>query len=95
MSLPANWEAKGKSWDAVAQAPSGTGPWIMQGFVPRERAELNAIPGAPPRLEQPPSVCPFAPRCPQVRPACQAALPPVVQSGPGRRVACVLEVATA
>ncbi|WP_028029213.1 ABC transporter ATP-binding protein [Gemmobacter nectariphilus] len=56
---------------------------------------LDAIPGAPPTLEQPPSACPFAPRCPQVRPACHAALPPVVQSGPGRRVACVLEAATA
>ncbi|WP_035025257.1 ABC transporter substrate-binding protein [Gemmobacter nectariphilus] len=45
MSSPANWEAKGKSWDAVAQAPSGTGPWIMQSFVPRERAELTPFAG--------------------------------------------------
>ena len=40
MSSPANWEALGKSWDAVAEKPSGTGPWIMESFVPRERAEL-------------------------------------------------------
>lgn len=42
MSSPANWEAQGKSWEAVAQKPSGTGPWKMEsGFTPRERAELT------------------------------------------------------
>ena len=43
LSSPANWEKLGKSWDAVAQKPSGTGPWKMEnGFKPRERAELTA-----------------------------------------------------
>ncbi|MBY5866397.1 ABC transporter substrate-binding protein [Rhizobium leguminosarum] len=42
MSSPANWDAQGKSWDAVAQKPSGTGPWKMEsGFTPRERVELT------------------------------------------------------
>lgn len=42
MSSPAQWEALGKSWDAFAQKPSGTGPWKMEsGFKPRERAELT------------------------------------------------------
>ncbi|RYC30319.1 ABC transporter substrate-binding protein [Lichenibacterium minor] len=42
LSSPANWVAQGKSWDAVAQHPSGTGPWKMEhGFVPRQRAELT------------------------------------------------------
>ena len=40
MSSPMNWEAPGKSWDAVAEKPSGTGPWVLESFVPRERAEL-------------------------------------------------------
>ncbi|WP_298957573.1 ABC transporter substrate-binding protein [uncultured Methylobacterium sp.] len=40
MSSPANWEKLGKSWEAVAKAPSGTGPWKLTGFVPRERAEF-------------------------------------------------------
>ncbi len=40
MSSPANWEKLGKSWEAVAKTPSGTGPWKLTGFVPRERAEL-------------------------------------------------------
>lgn len=42
ISSPMNWEKQGKSWDAVAQKPSGTGPWKMEsGFTPRERAELT------------------------------------------------------
>jgi peptide/nickel transport system substrate-binding protein len=40
MSSPANWEAQGKSWEAVAAHPSGTGPWKLEAFVPRERADL-------------------------------------------------------
>ncbi len=45
MSSPANWEKQGKSWDNVAKSPSGTGPWRLTGFVPRERAELVPNPG--------------------------------------------------
>jgi ABC-type transport system substrate-binding protein len=42
ISSPANWEAQGRSWDKVAQKPSGTGPWKLEnGFTPRERAELT------------------------------------------------------
>ena len=41
MSSPANWEALGKDWGEVAKKPSGTGPWMLTGFVPRERAELT------------------------------------------------------
>ena len=40
MSSKANWEALGKDWEQVAAKPSGTGPWMMESFVPRERAEL-------------------------------------------------------
>ena len=40
MSSPANWEAEGKDWEKVAAHPSGTGPWKLETFVPRERAEL-------------------------------------------------------
>ena len=40
MSSPAQWEKLGKSWDAFAKTPSGTGPWKLTSFVPRERAEL-------------------------------------------------------
>ena len=39
-SSPANWDKLGKSWEAVAKSPSGTGPWKLVSFTPRERAEL-------------------------------------------------------
>lgn len=40
MSSPAQWEKVGKSWEAFAKTPSGTGPWKLTAFVPRERAEM-------------------------------------------------------
>jgi peptide/nickel transport system substrate-binding protein len=40
MSSPARWEEMGRSWAKVADKPSGTGPWILERLVPRERAEL-------------------------------------------------------
>ena len=40
MSSPAQWEKLGKSWDAFAKTPSGTGPWKLTVFMPRERAEM-------------------------------------------------------
>jgi peptide/nickel transport system ATP-binding protein len=58
-------------------------------------SRLDAIPGAPPTLEEAPTSCPFAPRCPSVRPACREALPPVIRTGAGRSVACILEEETA
>ncbi len=50
---------------------------------------LDAIPGAPPPLDVKPDACPFAPRCPLAEARCRAALPPVHQIGPRRRVACI------
>jgi peptide/nickel transport system substrate-binding protein len=45
MSSPAQWEKLGKSWEAFARTPSGTGPWRLALFVPRERAELVPFAG--------------------------------------------------
>jgi peptide/nickel transport system substrate-binding protein len=45
MSSPAQWEKLGKSWEAFAKTPSGTGPWQLTAFQPRERAELSPFPG--------------------------------------------------
>jgi peptide/nickel transport system substrate-binding protein len=39
-SSPAQFDKVGKNWDEFAKAPSGTGPWKLDKFVPRERAEL-------------------------------------------------------
>ncbi len=40
MSSPAQWEKLGRSWDAFAKQPAGTGPWKLTLFAPRERAEM-------------------------------------------------------
>lgn len=44
MSSPAAFEAAG-SWDAFLQAPSGTGPFRVSEYVPRERAVLVPFDG--------------------------------------------------
>ncbi|WP_216821734.1 ABC transporter substrate-binding protein [Uliginosibacterium sp. TH139] len=40
MSSPVQWNAVGKSWDAFLPKASGTGPWKLQTYTPRERAVL-------------------------------------------------------
>jgi peptide/nickel transport system substrate-binding protein len=40
MSSPARFEAMGRDWTKVAEKPSGTGPWMLDKFVPRTRVEL-------------------------------------------------------
>jgi peptide/nickel transport system substrate-binding protein len=40
-SSPAQWEKVGRDWRAFAANPSGTGPFKMARFVPRERAEYE------------------------------------------------------
>ncbi|MDP2355700.1 MAG: ABC transporter substrate-binding protein [Beijerinckiaceae bacterium] len=40
ISSPAQWEKVGKNWQEFAKTPSGTGPWRLVNFTPRERAEL-------------------------------------------------------
>lgn len=42
---------------------------------------LAAIPGAPPRLSDPPAGCAFAPRCPHASDECRAAPPPLRTHG--------------
>jgi len=36
-----NFEKVGKDWQAYRKSPSGTGPWKMKSWKPRERAELE------------------------------------------------------
>jgi peptide/nickel transport system ATP-binding protein len=55
----------------------------------RRGEPLEAIPGAPPRLDQLPVGCAFAPRCTLVEPICQSAEVPNVTIGPGRSARCV------
>jgi peptide/nickel transport system ATP-binding protein len=49
---------------------------------------LSAIPGSPPDISALPPGCAFAPRCSKAEPACNAGLPPMIRSSPGREVLC-------
>lgn len=40
MSSPARWQSVGRNWDAFLKSPSGTGPFKLESYVPRERAVL-------------------------------------------------------
>jgi peptide/nickel transport system ATP-binding protein len=60
------------------------------GSLPRigDTAPKQGLGGAPPNLAAPPPGCRFHPRCPLAMPVCREQSPPLVQVGPGRRVAC-------
>ncbi|HAB17683.1 MAG TPA: ABC transporter ATP-binding protein [Verrucomicrobiota bacterium] len=51
---------------------------------------LHAIPGTVPSPGQWPPGCRFAPRCSMAKPDCDAALPELLETSPGRRVRCPL-----
>ncbi|HEX9463492.1 MAG TPA: ABC transporter substrate-binding protein [Alphaproteobacteria bacterium] len=40
IASPAQWEKVGRDWQAFRRNPSGTGPWRLKEFIPRQRAEL-------------------------------------------------------
>lgn len=50
---------------------------------------LEAIPGAPPRLDQMPIGCSFAPRCKQFSQACSVDAIPLIELGQSHHVRCV------
>jgi len=51
---------------------------------------LASIPGTPPRLDEMPPGCRFAPRCPDAFERCAAERPPAYPLGPRRETACFL-----
>jgi oligopeptide transport system ATP-binding protein len=53
------------------------------------RTRLVPISGNPPDLRWVPPGCPFAPRCPYHRPACDEQVPPLIPVGPDRVSACI------
>jgi peptide/nickel transport system ATP-binding protein len=55
-----------------------------------ERQRLATIPGTVPKLINPAPGCRFAARCAFVRDECRTATPPLVETAPGHKVACVL-----
>jgi oligopeptide/dipeptide ABC transporter ATP-binding protein len=65
--------------------------------VPRldaaRRARLHPIEGAPPNMLQPPSACPFQPRCRYEVDLSRQQVPQLVEIEPGHKVACFNPVA--
>jgi oligopeptide/dipeptide ABC transporter ATP-binding protein len=58
-------------------------------------ARLQAIPGRPPQLVDPPAGCRFAPRCPYAQPQCRLEAPPLVEAEPGHWYRCWYPVSSA
>jgi oligopeptide/dipeptide ABC transporter ATP-binding protein len=60
--------------------------------VPRldatRRVKLQAIEGAPRDMLQPPSACPFQPRCRYEVDLSRKEVPPLVEIEPGHKLAC-------
>ena len=65
---------------------------LLEAFPDIEDPErlLVSIPGTPPRLDQIPIGCRFAPRCPSAFDRCHQELPPSYVLGPQREAACFL-----
>ncbi|WP_245721466.1 dipeptide ABC transporter ATP-binding protein [Nocardia crassostreae] len=65
----------------------------LLGSIPRmdgpARAPLIPIEGAPPAMHALPPGCSFAPRCPIAVDDCRAAEPPLEDTDPGHRAACI------
>ncbi len=55
---------------------------------PNIRRKRLLLPGDIPNPINPPSGCPFHPRCPDARPACAQVATPLVEIAPGHSVAC-------
>ena len=55
-----------------------------------DKSSKKSVPGAPPSLLNPPSGCPFHPRCPEVSDLCQDKMPALNNSTHKHKVACWL-----
>jgi peptide/nickel transport system ATP-binding protein len=79
-------------------APAATGPGPAHPYtarlrhafpdIRRERTFVEAIPGRPPDLRQPPAGCRFAERCDLVIDECRTTEPELAIVGPGHQAAC-------
>lgn len=69
--------------------------WGLLNSMPRldmkRDGELQAIPGSPPDLFNPPRGCPFADRCPHAMNICHREMPMKTEVSPGHGVYCWLE----
>ncbi len=80
--------------DALFAAPQHPYTQVLFSAIPRpdpsRRVNWELPKGEPPSPLDPPSGCHFHPRCPQVLTACSSTVPRLLETAPGRRVACLL-----
>ena len=79
--------------DAIYNAPRHPYTQQMLAAFPdinRPQTRLAAIPGTPPRLDELPPGCRFAPRCGRVFARCHSALPPLYAVGDDHQARCFL-----
>ncbi|MCC5972725.1 MAG: ABC transporter ATP-binding protein [Rubellimicrobium sp.] len=76
--------------DAIFDAPQHPYTVALMGSMPglAPGRRLVEIPGGSPDPSNPPSGCPFHPRCTQADARCAAEMPPVVRTGPQAQAAC-------
>jgi oligopeptide/dipeptide ABC transporter ATP-binding protein len=79
--------------EAILSAPLHPYTIALAASIPRKEnmgRPLANIPGRAPPLEEPPTGCHFAPRCPRAQEQCKKQLPPLADAGGGRYVRCFL-----
>jgi peptide/nickel transport system ATP-binding protein len=79
--------------EAVLSAPLHPYTIALAACIPRKENRdkpLANIPGRAPPLEDPPTGCHFAPRCPRAQEQCRNSMPPLAKAGGGRYVRCLL-----
>ncbi len=83
--------------DALFAAPQHPYTQVLFSAIPRpdpsRRVNWELPKGEPPSPLDPPSGCHFHPRCPQVLAACSSTVPRLLETAPGRKVACLLHEA--
>lgn len=81
------------SVDEIFYNPLHPYTWGLLGSMPKlnmEGENLQAIPGTPPSLLDPPKGCPFANRCPYAMKVCQDHMPEVTEVSETQKVSCWL-----
>ncbi|MFA5896414.1 MAG: ABC transporter ATP-binding protein [Thermoplasmata archaeon] len=81
---------RGRVEDVFAEPLHPYTKGLLESVIGLETTALKSIPGQPPDLLNPPSGCPFHPRCPAAMDVCSTAFPPTTHPRVGRDVACYL-----
>ncbi|WP_085521727.1 ABC transporter ATP-binding protein [Tuberibacillus sp. Marseille-P3662] len=79
--------------DEIFHNPRHPYTWGLLGSMPRHNVkndELQAIPGTPPDLVDPPTGCPFAARCPHAMKVCVDHMPDYTELSDTQKTACWL-----